>query len=153
MVDAYDEEAAKPKHHLCFHVGPQAKKNGLVVDCWAPERKNHDYKELVDSGRFQRLHDLEISAYARLLNMQRYKMVQRPDLFEDHLGEPSFTCPALRDALNAGDLKIARWLQANQAKYAVDAWLSLTIGLCFALRGASFQTKLYLTYFSTKPHG
>ena len=125
------------------------------MDCFAPERKNHDYKELVDSGRFQRLHDLEISAYARLLNMQRFRMAQRPDLFEDHLGEPSYTCPALRDALSADGVKIARWLQAGQAKSAVDPQISLAIGLCFTFGRRLFSNEIVSkrsSFLRLEPH-
>lgn len=119
-VEAYDEEACKPKHHLCFHVGMQADENNFLLDCWPPERKNHDYKLLVDSGRFQKLTGLEMSAYARLLNLQRSKMAEQSLLFDDHLGSPSFSYPDLQAVLGADNVKIASWLQANQTKLAVD---------------------------------
>ena len=118
-VAAYGEDAAKPKHHLSFHLGPQIEEAGEVVDCWAPERKNGNFKQLVNDGRLKALGGLERSALGRLLNMQRERMHERPSMFENHLGFPCYECPLLA-ASDQVNVKIAKWLQLDMQMFGVD---------------------------------
>lgn len=107
--EAYGDDFVKPKHHLDFHVADQFDIDGVIIDCWPGERKNHDFKKLVDSGNLKKLTGLERLALGRLLNAQRSRMEQNTNMFQDHLG-PSKACPELQEALGLADVQLAKWV-------------------------------------------
>ena len=120
FVQAYGEPALKPKHHLAWHIGPQCAEEGLVIDCWAGERKNGRFKLMVNSGKLKALKGLERSALGRLLNSQKEFLAGVPEIFKDHLGKPQQDCPELASILGTADVKLAKTLQFNMLKLAVD---------------------------------
>lgn len=138
---AYGEESTTPKNHLSFHIGAHAAALQLLVDCWATERKNQDFKELANNGRLGRLKGLERSALSRLLNIQRCYMIDHPNLFEDHLG-PSFECPELQASLGATSVRISKSLHMGLVQCGVDDVLvtadksyALQVVLCLSVDG------------------
>jgi hypothetical protein len=66
---AMDEDApVRPKHHKCLHVPKQVKRDGLLLDCWALERKNGTCKRC-----FEHVHNtiaFERSALSRIVCQQ-----------------------------------------------------------------------------------
>jgi hypothetical protein len=138
---AYGEEWTTPKDHLSFHIGPHAEALQLLVDCWATERKNQEFKELANNGRLARLKGLERSALSRLLSIQRCYMIDHPNLFEDHLG-PSFECPELQTSLGATSVRISKSLHMGLVQCGLDDVLltadksyALQVGLCLSVDG------------------
>ena len=120
FAQAYGESAIKPKHHLAWHIAPQCVEEGLVIDCWPPERKNGKFKLMVNCGRLKALRGLERSALGRLLNSQRQFLAEAPEIFKDHLGKPQQDCPELASILGTADVKLAKTLQFNMLTLAVD---------------------------------
>lgn len=138
---AYGEDETTPKNHLSFHIAPHAELLQLLLDCWATERKNQDFKELANNGRLARLKHLERSALSRLLNIQRCYMVEHPHLFEDHLGL-SFQCPELRTSLGASSVHISRSLHMSLVQCGIGDVLltankshALQVELCLNVDG------------------
>lgn len=123
---AYGEDMCKPKHHFTFHIPRHAimlkkvceMKN--LLDCWPGERKNKDYKELCDNGRLAKLEGLEKAGLSRLLNIQLQEMKRQPCMFEDHLCEPSYSCPDILEGC-----RLSNHLQLSNVQVGVhDVFLS-----------------------------
>ena len=131
FMDAYGYEFGKPKHHLSFHLAQmydssaEDDKDKLFFDCWACERKNKDWKYMVDSGQLKRLGCLEQSSLGRLLSTQVDKMKRAPDLFQDRLLGRCMQCPELQEALNCNEVWLAKAMVLGCEQVGLDDILLL----------------------------
>jgi len=120
---AWGSEEVLPKHHYTMHLPTQMKRLGLVVDCFACERKNKLPKQVVEHYRMAKLTKLLECCVVTTMNLVQLDIMHRAPI-PGQLIEPSETNGEFRQS-NSARLHFGT-IHAGQA--------FLTNGACFILR-------------------
>lgn len=105
---AYDPSHARPKHHMLLHLPLQIARDGLLLSCFALERKHLDTKASVTHSKSKQ--SIEETALSRCLNHQVRKL--KAPGWATHLVGPTRPFPELAEPLGATHVHISggmRW--------------------------------------------
>ena len=106
----------RPKKHYAFHIGGQILRDGMLLDCFALERKHKAAKQLattITNGR-----TFESSILSRLLAAQLASM---PESFiSDRLLGTKATCPDIAEAIGEESCYVSEHVQCKGMHIAVS---------------------------------
>lgn len=133
--NAYGWERVRPKHHYNFHVGGQTTANGVLLDCWALERKHKAFKSDL-CQRVRRLDGFERSCLLRWVERDLESLAS--STFTSGLTEPYSKKTQLYDGMTIGravqnhegiKLRVGNVLLFRENK----VWSASQIAFCFAV--------------------
>ena len=110
-IEAYSENALRPKHHHRFHIPSQMKALGTRVSCEAMETKHQNLtKVIVNFARYTKDGQLAKHFLPRFMREQMNELLQNVCL-EDHLLDPIHDGSEIRQFFslaNADELQVSR---------------------------------------------
>ena len=110
FCQAYGEKRCRPKHHWQFHFTDQYESHHQILDCFATERKNSEFKYNV-APHCKRLDSFEKSSLSSLLNKQLAKDYEIKNDFEDGLHGSSCSDAHIAAQLGVDDVQVALCLR------------------------------------------
>lgn len=118
---AYGVDNCRPKHHFQFHLGPQFQTHAIVMDCFACERKNSEFKSNV-APHVKKLTGFELSTLVTLLHRQLTHDTDSVELLQDGLCGQTHDHKDLAQTLGVASVTVGTLLRIGTTHIGIGSF-------------------------------